>query len=463
MQPSGKGFGAATSLHLESTSDICALLTSYLSALSEPILPPSLFEPVWELCGIQRQHQPNIPDLQQNQEDLCYPTRLSSIPLARSYTPPSETTYILVAQRLLHLLPSPNFSLLIYLLAFFSQVALVREENGVGVEDLSRMFGARIFGYGQHVMPSPKYDPVSVLESPSSTTMVKGKEKQRNGQGEVMMVWFLRRWGPISESLFDIIDDTQIRDQNRIRIQEDGIRKDPSVSAYAAARDALTQVIEHKDKVGYAHVVGEKDQKVDGTVERGLLEDGDMSRNEGIPEPLILARTPTTVHPPVPQEDVEEYCIPFLMTKGFEPVRNGTFKTGDNRSESPPASSQSSTSTLPQYSPYYPPLDSSRLSNPDHTDIAHLWSPTSAPVTSSMENDGGPEEVPYHSTPKKQIIHEDVRKGDSARIGQPASKNVEASSSNVESNFDDARKISVTRMELYYGMTEFSSPSHLNS
>jgi len=42
----------------------------------------------------------------------------------------------------LHLLPSPNFSLLVYPLAFFSQVALVREENGVGG------FGGRIFGGG---------------------------------------------------------------------------------------------------------------------------------------------------------------------------------------------------------------------------------------------------------------------------------------------------------------------------
>ena len=47
-----------------------------------------------------------------------------------------------ITQLLLHLLPSPSFSLLVYLPAFFSQVALVREENGVGV------FGGRIFGGG---------------------------------------------------------------------------------------------------------------------------------------------------------------------------------------------------------------------------------------------------------------------------------------------------------------------------
>lgn len=45
--------------------------------------------------------------------------RISHIPLARTYANPTESTHILVVQLLLQLLPSPNFSLLIYLLAFF--------------------------------------------------------------------------------------------------------------------------------------------------------------------------------------------------------------------------------------------------------------------------------------------------------------------------------------------------------
>ena len=61
---------------------------------------------------------------------------LSSIPLAHTYMNPTETNHLHIAQLLLHLLLSPNFS---YLLAFFSQVALVREENGVGVDDLSSL------------------------------------------------------------------------------------------------------------------------------------------------------------------------------------------------------------------------------------------------------------------------------------------------------------------------------------
>ena len=50
--PAKSGFCANTSLHLESTPDICALLSTYLSALPEPILLPPLFRPIWDWCGL---------------------------------------------------------------------------------------------------------------------------------------------------------------------------------------------------------------------------------------------------------------------------------------------------------------------------------------------------------------------------------------------------------------------------
>ncbi|KAF8954274.1 hypothetical protein BDZ97DRAFT_1866296 [Flammula alnicola] len=115
-----RGFGSDTSLHLESTPDICALLTMYLSSLPEPILTPLLFRPIWD----------------------C-------------------------------------------------QVALVREDNGVGVEDLSRMFGGRIFGGG------------SITDDMFNTT-------QTRREGETMMAWFLRRWAPLSEGLFDVVEDAKM-------------------------------------------------------------------------------------------------------------------------------------------------------------------------------------------------------------------------------------------------------------
>ncbi|KAF8809770.1 hypothetical protein BYT27DRAFT_7254488 [Phlegmacium glaucopus] len=73
------------------------------------------------------------------------PRHIPSVPLFKTYTNPTESMRILVSQLVLHLVPSPHFSLLVYILAFFSQVTMVHEENGVGMKDLARMFGERTF------------------------------------------------------------------------------------------------------------------------------------------------------------------------------------------------------------------------------------------------------------------------------------------------------------------------------
>lgn len=135
--------------------------------------------------------------------------RLSHIPLARTYTSPTESTHILVTQLILQLLPSPNFSLLVYLLAFFSQAALVREENGVGVSDLSRMFGGRLFGgESSHDIPE------------GSNIIHKRKD------GETMMNWFLRRWGLISDGLFEVVEDAKMGLFHRPLARRDSFGKD---------------------------------------------------------------------------------------------------------------------------------------------------------------------------------------------------------------------------------------------
>jgi hypothetical protein len=43
-------FGVHTPLHTESMPDICALLSTYLSSLPEPVLSSALFEAVWAWC-----------------------------------------------------------------------------------------------------------------------------------------------------------------------------------------------------------------------------------------------------------------------------------------------------------------------------------------------------------------------------------------------------------------------------
>lgn len=67
-------------------------------------------------------------------------------------------------------------------------MVLVREENGLGVEDVGRMFGGRIFG-GR------------------TTRKHHGSGGERRREGETMMCWFMNRWGTISEGLFEVVEE----------------------------------------------------------------------------------------------------------------------------------------------------------------------------------------------------------------------------------------------------------------
>ncbi|KAF9528169.1 Rho GTPase activation protein [Crepidotus variabilis] len=178
-------FGANVSLQLEATADICALFTSYLSALPESLVPAHIFDAIWVLCDLEV-----TPSISKDPSFEIDATR--------------QTPSILLAQLLLHLLPPPNFSLLVYLLAFFSQTVLANEENGVDIRDLVKMFGARLFGNG--------VSPVA----PSSHSMPNSKGNSQDplptspARGEIMMAWFLRRWATIIDSLFEVVEDAKM-------------------------------------------------------------------------------------------------------------------------------------------------------------------------------------------------------------------------------------------------------------
>ena len=383
-----EGFGAATSLHLESTPDICALLASYLAALPEPILPPDLFEAVWKLCEIDKQPSTDLPELRPVlSPNSSAPVRLSTIPLARSYTPQSEANCILFAQLLLHLLPSPPFFLFVYLLSFFSQVALIRDENGIGIDDLSKMFGSRVFGQGYGEVSTSKDTPQSYLQS---CTKTKGKGKERNGRGEAMMVWFLRRWGPLSETLFEAVDDAKIGvlHQNK-RMRKDSLGKAVMISSKTAACESLGA---HEAESQLFKDGALADQR-ENLVEQGSLDVGCTSDNMNLPDTASVVASPSMNQLPHGIPMPRPSAVAGLMTK--------------DSAESSDASSGSS-STLPPYTARSSPNMQTIENNFNLTHVLpdplpNGWQDV-RPNEAAHPGDGNL----YHSTPKK--INVSIRK-----------------------------------------------------
>ena len=367
-----EGFGAATSLHLESTPDICALLASYLAALPEPILPPDLFEAVWKLCEIDNQLPTDLPEPRPVPSlGSSAPVRLSTIPLARSYTPQSEANCILFAQLLLHLLPSPPFFLFVYLLSFFSQVALIREENGVSIDDLSKMFGSKIFGQGYGEVSTSKHIPQPYLQS---CAKMKGKGREGNGRGEAMMVWFLRRWGPLSETLFEVVNDAKMGVLHRNKcMRKDSFGKAVMTPSKTATCESPDAQLSDEEKGG------ELDDQIENVVEQVRCAGDDMN----LPGAVSVVGSPLmNLLPP------GNAAVAGLMTK-----------------DSPQSSYASSgSSTLPPYTARSSPnmqtiennIDLSRLL-PDR--LPKGWQ-DDRPKEAAHPGDDNL----YHSTPKKTNI-----------------------------------------------------------
>ncbi|KAJ2917698.1 hypothetical protein MD484_g2742, partial [Candolleomyces efflorescens] len=190
----GTAFGGHISLHLETTSDICSLLSTYLMSLPEPVFIQgnSLFDAMWDWCEVGCD-DPLDSDVTYDGKQVSFVHPDPALGQA------FELDRIRAAQLVLHLLPSPNFDLLIYLLAFFSQVVLVEKENGLGVVDLARMFGEYLFGngavdIGDSGRRAKRRGSVGLSVSSASEL----------GRGPRMMCWLLKRWGRLSRHLFDI-------------------------------------------------------------------------------------------------------------------------------------------------------------------------------------------------------------------------------------------------------------------
>ncbi len=187
-----------SSLRTESMADICALLKSYLTELPEPLLDENISIALYQFCvhpSIVRERsefESTLP--QEPSADGGYFTPVGghasttpqhktsphSLPAAlltpserRAAELLAETSQILIAQHLLRLAPPPMCSLFSYLVGFFTQLPL-SPDNGLTLEDVSRMFGR-------------------VLSGDSTAS-----------RRHSVLMWLLERWARISEGLFDI-------------------------------------------------------------------------------------------------------------------------------------------------------------------------------------------------------------------------------------------------------------------
>lgn len=220
-------FGRNRPLSKESTADICALLRSYIDRLPHPIWHEALFEPMLKLCvrpsvlhqkalaeesekdDISARRRPtsltvlgsptlNIPHTQRMRSSSLSNTLLLSASLSSSALSSSarvvididrEKPQLAAARALFRLLPRSQLALLAYLCAFFTQLPLC-PHNQLSIEDVARLFAAPLF------LGKPKGD------------MACEAWAARKEEARTMMVWVLRRWTHISNSLFDTEEDT---------------------------------------------------------------------------------------------------------------------------------------------------------------------------------------------------------------------------------------------------------------
>ncbi|KZT04815.1 uncharacterized protein LAESUDRAFT_760833 [Laetiporus sulphureus 93-53] len=183
-------------------ADICAVLTSYINSLPEPLFDRTMHDALWTWCVqaemSEDEKKKDALDAQDAQDAKSESESFVRAParmfrrrsLSEPKTPPSlsqsantktpqeqeredadkERRCIAVTRHILQLIPPESLSLLAYLFAFFTQIPLC-PDNGLSYEDIARIFAHRLLG------------------GPS-------KNAARS-----LMMWLLNRWSAISENL----------------------------------------------------------------------------------------------------------------------------------------------------------------------------------------------------------------------------------------------------------------------
>ncbi|THG94573.1 hypothetical protein EW026_g6926 [Hermanssonia centrifuga] len=215
----GTLYAIPPSMEKELTPNVCALLVTYLSALPDTIIHRSLSDALWAWCVSpslirqqERSRRRGDDDASESEQEASdeedenapsFNTRLRLMELERENLPPFKIQ-ILIAQHVLLLLPPRHFSLLIHLMTFFATLQLC-PENGVGLEDIGRIFGPTIVG--GKVRKRNKRDDEKDIER-----AVKGEKDEKEKK---IMVWLVSHWERIAQA-YEMEDPEMVRRRSQV-------------------------------------------------------------------------------------------------------------------------------------------------------------------------------------------------------------------------------------------------------
>jgi hypothetical protein len=160
----GPSYGEKINLNEESTQDVCFLLSTFISALPEPLIDASLFEPLFVWCvqpsckrdDAKRKIEAKIEEEARIATHLRgelvtltdIPQRTGAIYWTNEEgksNEESEKPQVAIAVVLFKALPADNFALLVYLLRFFTQLPIF-PENGMSLEECANKFSEKMMG-----------------------------------------------------------------------------------------------------------------------------------------------------------------------------------------------------------------------------------------------------------------------------------------------------------------------------
>ena len=180
---SAPDYGEHHDLSIESIHNVTSLLKKYLRDLPEPILDQRLWRLYLSACV-----------------DGAIPLR------AR----------VACAQIILRLLPTPNFSLLVYLVAFLSQMPLF-PENRLTLDSVSAIFGPAAMSPRPAVAPTAagagnrlhKFAGSMVITGPTDSVEATGANAKKAQDG---LLWLLTHWSAVADGLLEADFDVNVEE-----------------------------------------------------------------------------------------------------------------------------------------------------------------------------------------------------------------------------------------------------------